>query len=383
MVSRQRTEQGSAQCRASDGPGLERPHRCDLDCREAVRIGSYFLPKTTAVFGHASKPQSHFLYYTALVDELGTKGKAAEQFLDPNMEKGGTLLELRYGGNDKAAQTMAPGYVHPSGEPIEWVAGHNGDASPTDGLKLLKACKHLAAASLLGRYWPEHGQWHEAALRLGGFLARCSFTSEQAEEFAEAVALAAGAPESVEGNRREARDAVRANTEKKRLRLPSVGPNVRRRDRGDLCEMAELSVRPNRSDGADGNQQLQDAALRPLLERPGRRQHPDLHFGPIEILAETRDVSGYSWGLLLQWKDHDNQVKRWAMPKTLLKAEGVEVRGMLLDGGLDIAPAKKAREHFTFYLISQRSVARARAVPTIGWHGNSFRLSRLFDRRER
>src|SRR5690349_4177057 len=31
----------------------------DLDCREAVALAPYFLPQTSAIFGRASKPNSH------------------------------------------------------------------------------------------------------------------------------------------------------------------------------------------------------------------------------------------------------------------------------------------------------------------------------------
>jgi putative DNA primase/helicase len=94
--------------------------------------------------------------------------------------------------------------------------------------------------------------------------------------------------------------------------------------------------------------------------------------GPFEILAETRDLDGCSWGLLLQWEDRDGRVKTWAMPKSLLAGDGVDVRRALLDRGLAIASGTKARNLLTNYLVSQRSDERARAVPTTGWHDGQF-----------
>jgi Bifunctional DNA primase/polymerase, N-terminal len=35
----------------------------DLDCSEAIQLAHHFLPKTGSVFGRASKPNSHALYY--------------------------------------------------------------------------------------------------------------------------------------------------------------------------------------------------------------------------------------------------------------------------------------------------------------------------------
>jgi putative DNA primase/helicase len=94
--------------------------------------------------------------------------------------------------------------------------------------------------------------------------------------------------------------------------------------------------------------------------------------GPFQILAETRDLEGSSWGLLLQWKDRDNRTQTWAMPKALLAGDGIDVRRALLDRGLAIASGTKPRNYLSNYLVSQRSDGRARAVATTGWHGSTF-----------
>jgi putative DNA primase/helicase len=93
---------------------------------------------------------------------------------------------------------------------------------------------------------------------------------------------------------------------------------------------------------------------------------------PFNILAETRDKQNYSWGILLQWEDHDRQQKLWAMPKSLLAGDGCEVGRILIDGGLEVATGTKARNLLTNFLLSQRSKNRARSVPATGWHGNQF-----------
>src|ERR1035437_3883116 len=45
----------------------------DLDCAEAFRLAPYFLPPTDAVFGRASKPSSHFLFYIDDAPEKATE----------------------------------------------------------------------------------------------------------------------------------------------------------------------------------------------------------------------------------------------------------------------------------------------------------------------
>ena len=44
------------------GPKSKNLADVDLDCAEAIRLAHYFLPPTDAVFGRASKPNSHLLY---------------------------------------------------------------------------------------------------------------------------------------------------------------------------------------------------------------------------------------------------------------------------------------------------------------------------------
>jgi uncharacterized protein (DUF927 family) len=94
--------------------------------------------------------------------------------------------------------------------------------------------------------------------------------------------------------------------------------------------------------------------------------------GPFEILAETRDTQNYSWGILIQWEDHDGREKIWALPKALLAGDGCDVRKVLIDGGLEVASGAKARNLLTNFLISQRSKNRARAVSSTGWHNGQF-----------
>jgi hypothetical protein len=86
----------------------------DLDCREAIAIAPYTLPKTNAIFGRASKRFSHWLYCT---DLAVTTERATIQLKDPRTKA--MLLELRIGG-ESGAQTVFPGSTHESGELITW-----------------------------------------------------------------------------------------------------------------------------------------------------------------------------------------------------------------------------------------------------------------------
>jgi uncharacterized protein (DUF927 family) len=96
--------------------------------------------------------------------------------------------------------------------------------------------------------------------------------------------------------------------------------------------------------------------------------------GPLQVIAETRDVDGASWGILLQWKDHDGHIHRFPLPRSMLAGDGVEARKILLDGGMYIAPGNKARNQLNSFFLQVRSPNRARATNRIGWHGDAFVL---------
>lgn len=91
--------------------------------------------------------------------------------------------------------------------------------------------------------------------------------------------------------------------------------------------------------------------------------------GPLRIVAATNDGNGRAWGALLEWQDGDGRAHQWAMPRAMLAGDGQEVRAHLLDGGLFLAPGRKARERLAEYLTRATPPERVRVVARIGWHG--------------
>src|SRR5262249_19533200 len=148
----------------------------DLDCDEAIAVAPYML-KSTAVFGRKSRRASHWLYKTPLAT---TVAQAAIQFKDPVRKT--MLVAIRIGGNGSGAQTVFPGSVHESGEPIRWES--NGEPPTVEGEHLTHVVRGLAAATLLARYWPQApGSRHDIALTLGGFLTGAGRTPESVGVF--------------------------------------------------------------------------------------------------------------------------------------------------------------------------------------------------------
>jgi P4 family phage/plasmid primase-like protien len=152
----------------------------DLDCHEAIAAADVLLPETAMIHGHVSSPRSHRYYSTNI-----TKNK---QFIDPRLEKSKSaramIVELRTNG-----QTVVPPSVNlRTGERVEWDC--DGEPASVDGIVLAAAVAQVAAAALLGRYWPV-GSRHFATLALAGMLLRARWATDDVERFILAVGSAA------------------------------------------------------------------------------------------------------------------------------------------------------------------------------------------------
>ncbi len=164
----------------------------DLDCQEAVRAADLLLPNTGMIFGRVSAPRSHRLY---LCDGNPAGFKLSDPVREPGHPDGRVLVELRGSGQ----QSMSPPSTHPCGESVEWTTFV--DPAVVGGTELTTAVKMLAAAALLGRYWPRGGR-HDAALALAGGLLRAGWVVDRVETLMRAVCAAA--------NDEEVRDRVAA-----------------------------------------------------------------------------------------------------------------------------------------------------------------------------
>jgi hypothetical protein len=159
----------------------------DLDSHEALWTWSEFAPETAMVFGHKSKPASHFFYRTDGALKL-------RQYRDPTFGAGkdekAMLLELRsfteQGG--VGLQTVVPPSVHKeTGEAIEFVQGHSGEPANVEAHELLSAAQRAAACALLGRHAPGHGSRHSFFLALSGALAHAQWSMGEAKAAIRAI----------------------------------------------------------------------------------------------------------------------------------------------------------------------------------------------------
>ena len=88
----------------------------------------------------------------------------------------------------------------------------------------------------------------------------------------------------------------------------------------------------------------------------------------LHVIAKTRNKDHTNHGRLLEWLDMDNHLHQWAMPMELFKADGSEIRGYLLDNGLEIFN----RIMLNNYIQSAPANERALCVDRLGWYGSQF-----------
>jgi hypothetical protein len=184
----------------------------DLDCREAIALAPYFLSPTEAIFGRASKPDSHWLYVSDL-HETETDARLVVR------DDAKVVAELRIGA--APAQTVMPTSTHVSGEAIAWQAGKSGEPTFVAGSTLKQAFGRLAVAILLVRHW-DQGLRNDATNALAGWLARLGLSETDAENLVVSVATAAGDDE-VTSRKRAVGDTYKKHVAKKKTTgLPAL-----------------------------------------------------------------------------------------------------------------------------------------------------------------
>lgn len=94
----------------------------------------------------------------------------------------------------------------------------------------------------------------------------------------------------------------------------------------------------------------------------------------LHIKAQSRDVADGEWGYLLEFADADGNLKRWAMPASLLAGDGTGYRSMLLGMGLQIGAGMTAKNQLTVYIQTQNPELRVRCTDRIGWHDDVYVL---------
>jgi len=138
----------------------------DLDSPEAVNLAPYYFPQTL-IFGRASKPKSHYLYYCS--------GYPTKKY-----QHNGMILELRSTG----LQTVLPPSMHPDTEVVFYDDNSFDSPQTIIPLDLSDAAKLTASASLLCSEWNNFkGARHDLTLHLTGALCHAGWDENKIEPF--------------------------------------------------------------------------------------------------------------------------------------------------------------------------------------------------------
>lgn len=91
---------------------------------------------------------------------------------------------------------------------------------------------------------------------------------------------------------------------------------------------------------------------------------------PVALVRDTRQEG---WGMLVQFRDHDQHLHSWIMPMKMLKAGAEDIRAAFFDMGLTFGTSYKNKGLFMdFVLAANRKLqldpyARARTTTQTGW----------------
>src|SRR5215208_4651214 len=176
----------------------------DLDCAEARRLASRFLPETLQGAKGKESPSQYF-YRSA---ELGYK-KFSE------LGGPGELISLKASNNGRGHQVAVAPSVHREKGPYHFIGGYNPAAIAVVGKEELRhLVGMLATAALIARLLPPSkdeggGGRHDLALALAGYMTRNGADAGDVEKMLTAAWGLCNAPhQAIEDVRRSVRDTA-------------------------------------------------------------------------------------------------------------------------------------------------------------------------------
>ncbi len=125
--------------------------------------------------------------------------------------------------------------------------------------------------------------------------------------------------------------------------------------------------------------ELNGKKLKPGLYWHGKRHKDGESVEVDEWICSPLSVEGIScspihdnFGRLLKFQYTNGQWHEWAMPMHMLKGNGDELRGELLNQGVTFNPKKRC--DIINYIMTQQTYRKITAVDRVGWHDDAFVL---------
>lgn len=94
----------------------------------------------------------------------------------------------------------------------------------------------------------------------------------------------------------------------------------------------------------------------------------------IDVIGYTSSTSGDNWGRMVEFTDRKHRTKRLPIPATMWQGDGLRLREMLADMGLDISSNGASRKLMMDYLATAPAPIQFESVDKLGWHDNAFVL---------
>lgn len=332
----------------------------DLDNRFSVELAAYFLPETNAVFGRTGKKKSHYLYYCP--DAQTEKFQVAEM-----------LVEIRATGT----QTVFPGSIHESGEPVMW--HEYGEPAQISFHELRSAVGKLAAASLISEYWVDTKR-HELSLCVSGALLTNGFSFEDVYLFIKAVCSVTNDQEVFDRLKAVETTYERIQNEQNVVGFPRLAELTDAKTVALLRRWLNFPIKQNSetetiqtNDGLE-NYRLTNRGLFYLFyerTRGGKVNEVETFVcSPLKVVATGKDADDGERTQIVEFTNDDGRTKSVTIPLRHLITEPQSVLGELVAGGLIINSREKLR--LIDYLIYSKPEKRLTLVYKTGWQGTAF-----------
>lgn len=332
----------------------------DLDSKRSLELTAYFLPDTSAVFGRAGKKRSHFLYYCP--------NAKTEKFQSTEM-----IAEIRAAGT----QTVFPGSIHVSGEPVIW--DEAGEPARVSFQELRAAVGKLSAAALLAEFWVDSKR-HDLSLCVGGALLTNGFSFEDAYLFIKAICAVTGDEELPDRLKAVETTYERIQEEKNVVGLPRLAELIGIKAVGLLRRWLIFSdKRDSETETIQTNDSLENYRLteRGLFyifherTRGGNVKEAETFVcSPLKVVATGKDADDGERTQIVEFTNDDGRTKRINVPLRGLVTEPQSILGELVANGLIINSREKIR--LVDYLIFSKPEKRLTLVYKTGWQGKSF-----------
>lgn len=332
----------------------------DLDNKWSVGLAGFFLPETGAIFGRAGKKRSHYLYYCP--------DAKTEKFQFTEM-----IAEIRAAGT----QTIFPGSIHESGDPIKW--DETGEPLEISFKELHSAVGKLAAASLLAELWIDTKR-HDLSLCVSGALLTNGFSFEDAYLFMEAICAVANDDELPDRLKAVETTYERIQNEQNVVGFPRLteitSPKtvvlLRRwlncsRDKDSETDTTQTSDRLE-------NYRLTEQGLFYVFYekmRGGKVKEVETFIcSPLKVVATGKDADDGERTQIVEFTNDDGHNKKINVPLRSLITEPQSILGEFVASGLILNAREKQR--LIDFLIYSQPTKRLTLVYKTGWQSKSF-----------